>query len=46
MSRFRLGVQLFIRDMRDNVPLRITFAIAIAAFVLAMAVATGFQFRL
>jgi hypothetical protein len=42
-SRFRLGIQVFIRDMRESVSLTITFAIAVAAFVLAFAVATGFS---
>jgi hypothetical protein len=44
VSRFRLGFQLFIRDMHDSVSLLITFVIAILAFILAIAVATGFQF--
>lgn len=44
MSRFRLGIQTFAKDMHDSVPLSVTFVIAIAAFLLAIAVATGFQF--
>lgn len=44
MSKLRLGIQTFARDMHDSVPLLVTFVIAILAFLLAFAVATGFQF--
>jgi hypothetical protein len=44
VSRFRLGLQMFVNDMHHSLSLFVTFVIAILAFILAIAVATGFQF--
>lgn len=45
MSRFRLGIQMFIRDMHESVPLSVTFAIAVVAFLVALAAITGLEIR-
>lgn len=44
MSEFRRGIRLFAHDLRTSVPLSVTFGIAVLAFMLALAVATGFHF--
>lgn len=43
MNTFLKGLQLFASDLRKSVPLSVTFVIALVAFVLALAVATGFH---
>jgi len=44
IDHLRLGFQLFVRDMKESVPLFVTFCIAVLAFVIAVAVATGWHF--
>ena len=44
MSRFRLGLQQFATDMKENVSLFKTFVIAVLAFILAVLVAFGVHF--
>lgn len=44
IDQVRLGFKLFVRDMKESVPLSVTFVIAVLAFALAFAVATGLHF--
>ena len=43
MSTIRRGFRLFLYDMRNSLPVSATFAIALLAFVLVMAIITGFR---
>lgn len=43
-SRVVRGARLFAHDMRTSVPLMVNFLIAVAAFILAFAVASGLHF--
>lgn len=44
MNELRRGLRLFAYDMRQSVPLQVTFLIALIAFALAFAAITGFRF--
>lgn len=41
MSAFRKGLALFAYDIRNSLPLSVTFAVVCLAFVFALLVATG-----
>jgi multisubunit Na+/H+ antiporter MnhF subunit len=43
VSQFREGIRLFAQDMQRSMPLSVTLVIAVLAFVLTLAVATGFH---